>query len=110
MTDRYVTHYCVEERDGAFAVDAVTKKYGSLGPDPGRETHRVAHVEGVDREYAEMLARELTKMAHDVSARVYGHVGDNIFDIRHAVSRTIDMWTGPNADEWADNPRLAIVY
>lgn len=101
-----VTHYKVEARDGAFAVDAVTKSYGSLGPDPGREVSREARVEGVSREYAEMLARELTKA--DFDAKWPGDC--NIFVVHTAVERSIDMWTGPNASEWAERLSHPIVY
>ena len=102
----YVTHYVVEKRDDSHAVDAVTKSYGSIGPDPGTEVDRENCVEGVSREYAEMLARELTKRDFESA-----HARDlNIFAIAPAVARVVDMWTGPNAAEWADNPRHRLVY
>ena len=101
-----VTHYKVEDRDGAFAVDAVTKKYGSLGPDPGREIHREPCVEGVSREYAEMLARELTSEGHK---RAWPR-DLNIFSAAESVKRTISMWVGPNAEEWAERVNHPIVY
>ena len=100
-----VTHYkVIEQADGRFAVDAVTKEYGSMGPDPGREVDRETIVEDVDRDYGEMLARELTKQDHDWIFR------DNTFSIAKTVGRQIDMWVGPNADAWAERLNSPIVF
>ena len=101
-----VTHYNARKSGDAFAVVAETKSYGSLGPDPGRLEASEVRVDGVSREYAEMLARELTKASFDAK-----WPGDrNIFVIHTAIERNIDMWTGPNASEWADNPAQRLVY
>jgi len=105
MTRREVTHYKTREVDGAFAVIAQCKSYGSLGPDIGRVEHESTVVGGVSSEYAEMLARELTK-ADFADARGRR----NIFDNAAAVSRTIDMWTGPNAEAFGECIKLKVVY
>jgi len=102
-----VTHYKVRNTGaGTFAVIAETKSYGSTGPDPGRTIAERVVVDGVSREYGEMLSRELTKS--DFVAKWPGDL--NIFAIVPSVSRTVDMWTGPNSDEWADNPNVRLVY
>lgn len=101
----YVTHYDVREIDGSFAVIAQCKSYGSMGPDPGRVEHESTAVEGVSREYAEMLARELTKADF-----VEKWPGDsNIFTAVESVKRTIGMWTGANS-EWAERTDNPVTY
>ena len=106
MSRQEVTHFVTREVDGAFAVIAQVKSYGSMGPDPGLIEHESTVVEGVSREYADMLGRELTKK--DFDERWPGDC--NIFVVHTAIERRIDMWTGPNAANWADNPKHELVY
>lgn len=102
----YVTHYkvVVGEADGEYSVDAVTKEYRSTGPDIGRVVDRETLLANVSREYAEMLARELTKREHE-----WGCGDRNTFDIALAVGRNVHMWTGENS-EWGERIESPIVY
>ena len=61
MNYRYHQSFKVEKDEDRFKVIAQCKRYGSMGPDPGREVWRETIVENVSREYADMLQRELTK-------------------------------------------------
>lgn len=103
---RNVTHYKAEESGDAFAVLVQVKSYGSTGPDPGRMVSEDTYIDGVSREYAEMLARELTKHKMTVS----WPEDRNIFDIVSTVSRNVDMWTGSNSENWGEKVAHPIVY
>lgn len=107
MSRRNVDHFVTREADdGTFAVIWEVKSYGSTGPDPGRLESEEPVIEGVSREYAAMLQRELTK---DNFAGV--HDGVNIFTTAHTLSRQIDTLTySTNAENFAEKPSLALVY
>ena len=102
-----VEHFKCESIDGSDNVNvvAVTKQYGSLGPDPGREIERETLVADVSREYGEMLCREWRRelMFDPTLPR------SNTFDINKCVQRNIDMWTGENAD-WGERLQNPIVF
>ena len=97
MNYRYHQSFKVEKDEDRFKVIAQCKRYGSMGPDPGREVWRETIVENVSREYADMLQRELTKSQfEDNDGR------ENIFTAARTLRRWIDtVCYDSNADQIA---------
>lgn len=96
---RQIDHIDIAERpDGLCDVVRITKEYGHMGPDPGREVAREVVVPGLSREEAAITERLLKKEA-------YGQG----WSVTQSVSRWISQWCDGN-EWWAEKVENPIAY